>query len=144
MQLQRVAYNNPYSLNNRSKTGFSNPAFGLVKVSCTENTQKFLGADKANSVLQYANEWFRDFPAKYVGVLNSFVDVVKNLELNVFRKAEETVVLLEDSEIPQGRVVGQSKEKDVLFATEDALHTVLDNWARARFELQKKPTKFLN
>lgn len=144
MQLQRVAYNNPYSSNNQSKTGFSNPAFGLVKVSCTENTQKFLGTDKTISVLKYANDWLRDFPQEYAGVLNKFADKVKNLKLNAFRKAEETVVVLEDSEIPQGRVVGQSKEKDVLFATEDALHTALDTWAKVLFELQKKPTKFLN
>lgn len=143
-----MAYNGQYSLNNRSKTGFSNPAFGLVKVSCTENAEKFLGADNVTSVLKYANEWFRDFPAKYAGVLDNLVDVVKNLKLNVFRKVDKTIVktivLIEDSEIPQGHVLGQSKERDVLFATEDALHTALDTWAKARFELQNKSTKFLN
>lgn len=143
MQLQSIGFT-PYSSNKSQKAGFGNPNFGRVRASCTEQARAFLGEDTASRVDAYALDWLKKFPAEYSVVFQRLADVIKILEVDVFRKAGKLVMTIADNEIPAGHATGQSSDDVVVEAAEEALDEVLYAWARARLELEKNPVKVLN
>lgn len=141
MQLQKVGYS-VYSSNNSQKADPGNPSFGVIRVCCAEETERLLGSD-AKTFVKVSNAWFKDIPPEYAGLLNRFAEVVKLLEINVFRTAERTFVGIVDDEIPTRQILGYSKESDIFSATEEASFKALDAWAKTTCELQTKPAKAL-